>query len=424
MFPFLELIPLILQAFLQAFLDPAYLFLFLVVCAIIAVQYNRMEKMREGFFGVRAGRLKRDFITAIGYGLLGGLLVSFLVIFIGLTISGELYYLWPVAILLMMINIRFICFAYAGGILALSNLIFGIPQINVSQILALVAVLHMVESFLILVSGHLGAVPAYIKGHKGEIVGGFTLQRFWPIPIVALAVIGGSAAGGGIEMPDWWPLITPGVATDPRNLTFALLPLLAGLGYGDIAIARSPVEKSRLSAIFLGLYSLILLALAVPAGHYRVVALLAAVFSPLGHEGVIAIGRWLEFKGKPVYVPAEEGMRILDVQPDGPFWRAGLRPGDVVTAVNGVRFDGRTEFYNLLQSSFLPASVDYLSHSAGAAKNTLVRPPESGKPWGVTPVPESNESKYMELYSAGPLGRRLKKLWTKIHAGYFNRRGT
>ena len=140
--------------------------------------------MRENFFGMSAGLAKKDFIVAIGYGLLGGLLASYLVIFIGLTISGELYYLWPVAILLMMLNIRFICFAYAGGILALSNLILGVPQINVSQILALIAVLHMVESFLIFVSGHLGAVPAYIKGPKGKIIGGFTLQRFWPIPIV------------------------------------------------------------------------------------------------------------------------------------------------------------------------------------------------------------------------------------------------
>lgn len=413
MFPFLELTPLILQAFLQTFFDPSYLFLFLVVCAIIAIQYNRMEKMRENFFGVRAGRSKRDLLTAIGYGLLGGLLASFLVIFIGLTISGELYYLWPVAILLMMLNIRFICFAYAGGILALSNLILGVPQINVSQILALVAVLHMVESFLILVSGHLGAVPAYIKGPEGKVIGGFTLQRFWPIPIVALAVIAGGVAEGGIEMPGWWPLIMPGVEGDPQNLTFALLPLLAGLGYGDIAIARSPAEKSRLSAIFLGLYSLILLALAVLAGHNRVMALLAAVFSPLGHEAVIYIGRWIELKGKPLYVPAAEGMRIMDVLPDGPFWHAGLRPGDIVVAVNGVKFADKTEFYNLLQSSFLPAGIDYISLPDGTTKNTVVKPPEPGKPWGVAPAPEGNESKYVELLTAGPLGRWILKLWGK-----------
>jgi hypothetical protein len=416
LFPFLQIIPLTLQTFLQTFFVKEYLFLFLVVCVIIAIQYNRMEKMRENFFGVRAGRSKKDFLVAVGYGLLGGLLGSYLSVFIGLTISGELVYLWPVAILLMMINIRFLCFAYAGGILAMSNLILGFPQINASQILALVAVLHMVESLLIFASGHLGAVPAYIKGPGGKIIGGFTLQRFWPIPIVVMAVIAGGMMEVGIEIetPGWWPLIMPWVEGDSQNLTFMMGLLVAGLGYGDIAIARTPAEKSRLSSLFLGLYSLILLALAVLAGHNRAMALLAAVFSPLGHEAVIAVGKWIEFKGKPIYVPAEDGMRILDVLPDGPVWRAGLRPGDVITAVNGVKFADRTEFYNLLQSSFLPPSVDYYSRASGAAKNTVVEPPEQGKPWGLAPVPESNERNYVELLTVGPLGRWIQKFRGKI----------
>lgn len=413
MFPFLQVIPLTLQAFLQVFYDPVYLVLFLVVCVIIFKQYNRMEKMRESFFGVGAGRTKKDFLAAVGYGLFGGLLGSYLVIIIGLTISGELYYLWPVAILLMMINIRFLCFAYAGGILALSNLIFGFPQISPSQILALVAALHMVESFLIYVSGHLGAVPAYIKGPGGKIIGGFTLQRFWPIPIVVLAVIAGGVTEGVIEMPGWWPLIMPGVEGDPLSLTLAPMLLIAGLGYGDIAIARSPAEKSRLSSLFLGLYSLVLLALAVLAGHNRAVALLAALFSPLGHEAVIYIGKWIELKGKAIYVPSPDGMRILDVLPGSSVWLAGLRPGDVITAVNGVRFNDRTEFYNLLQSSFLPPSVDYFSRVAGVTKNTVIEPPEPGKAWGVAPVPESDEGRYVELMTVGPLGRWIQKLWGK-----------
>lgn len=413
MLPFLELIPLTLQAFLQTFFDPAYLVLFLVVCVIIAIQYNRMEKMRENFFGARAGRTKRDFITAVGYGLLGGLLGSFLVIFIGLTISGELYYLWPVAILLMMINIRFLCFAYAGGILALSNLILGVPQINPSQILALVAVLHMVESFLIFAGGHLGATPAYVKGPEGKIIGGFTLQRFWPIPILVLILMAGVTAESSIEMPGWWPLIMPALEGNLQNPIFVLIPLVAGLGYGDFTTTRSPAEKSRLSSLYLGLYSLVLLALAVLAGHNRAVAFVAALFSPLGHEAVIAIGKWMELKGKPLYVPAEEGMRLLDVLPGGPAWQAGLRPGDVIVAVNGVKFADRTEFYSLLQSSFLPPSVDYISLSAGAAKNTVIKLPEPGRPWGVAPVPESNEGRYMELLTVGPLGRWISKLWGK-----------
>jgi hypothetical protein len=414
LFPFSEVLPLVFKSFLQAFFDPLFLLLFLVVFALIAVQYNRMEKLREDFFGVKTRRTRSDILVATGYGLLGGLAGSCLLVFIGLTISGDLYYLWPVAILLMLINIRFLCFAYAGGILALSSLLLGFPQISVPQILALVAILHMVESFLILASGHLGAVPAYVKGPEGNIVGGFTLQKFWPIPIVAMAVVVGSSVETGVEMPAWWPLIKPAVEEDLQNLIFMLLPLVAGLGYGDIAIARSPVEKSRLSALFLGIYSLTLLVLAVLAGQSRIVAFFAALFSPLGHEAVIYIGKRIELKGKPIYVPAEQGLRVMDVLPGGPAWHSGLRPGDVITSINGVRPMNNAEFRYLMQNSPAPVAVDYYSRAAGMPGSVVIEQTGPGQTWGVAPVPESNEGRYLELLTTGPLGRLLRKTWGKF----------
>ncbi|MDD2554559.1 MAG: PDZ domain-containing protein, partial [Desulfotomaculaceae bacterium] len=405
---------LIFKSFLQAFFDPAFLLLFLVVFVLIAVQYNRMEKLREDFFGMKTRRTRTDILVSTGYGLLGGLAGSCLLVFIGLTISGDLYYLWPVAILLMLINIRFLCFAYAGGILALSSLLLGFPQISVPQILALVAILHMVESFLILASGHLGAVPAYVKGPEGNVVGGFTLQKFWPIPIVALAVLAGGTVERGVEMPAWWPLIKPVVAGDPQNFIYALLPLVAGLGYADIAIARSPVEKSRLSALFLGIYSLTLLVLAVLAGQSRIVAFFAALLSPLGHEAVIYIGKKIELKGKPLYVPSEQGLRVMDVLPGGPAWRSGLRSGDIIAAVNGMKPQDNAQFRYLMQNTLPPVTVDYYSRADGLTRSAIVDQTGPGQTWGLVPVPESNEDRYLELLTTGPLGRLLRKIWGKF----------
>ncbi|MCL6634851.1 MAG: PDZ domain-containing protein [Peptococcaceae bacterium] len=415
MFPFFEVLPLILKSFLWALADPQFLSLFLLVMVVIAVQYGRMDRMREGFFGQKTGRARSDVLAAAGFGLLGGLAGSLLMVFIGLTISGAgLAYLWPVAILLMLINMRFLCFAYAGGVLALANLLLGFPQVNVPQVMALVAVLHMVESFLILAGGHLGAVPAYVKGPGGRVIGGFTLQKFWPIPIVVLAVVAGGLVEGGVEMPGWWPLIKPGVPGDPAALTYVLLPVVAGLGYGDIAIARSPAEKSRLSSLYLGAYSLVLLVLAVLAGQGRGVALAAALFAPLGHEAVIYAGRRVEFRGKPLYTPPARGVRVLDVLPESPAWRAGLRSGDVILAVNGVSLTGRAALGLWLKSTFLPLAVDYHSRAAGVSRRGMLYPPGPGKPWGIVPVPEGDEDQYVELVTTGPLGRWLQKIWAKF----------
>ena len=53
-------------------------------------------------------------------------------------------------------------------------------------------------------------------------------------------------------MPDWWPLIKPGHHMDPDQLTYVLFPVIAALGYGDLAATTRPQEKAEnLLSIFL-----------------------------------------------------------------------------------------------------------------------------------------------------------------------------
>ena len=174
---------MILDSFLQAFLSLQFLPLFLIVMLIIAMQYRRMEKMRESFYGQGAGRTGTDLIVAAGLGLVGGLMGSYLMIFIGLTLSESgLIYLWPVAVLLMLINMRFLCFSYAGGLLALVSLLVGFPEINVPQIMALVAVLRMVESFDFRQRSS-GCSAGISRGTAEELPAALPCKNFGPSPL-------------------------------------------------------------------------------------------------------------------------------------------------------------------------------------------------------------------------------------------------
>lgn len=406
MFPIFELLPLVLKQMLSFILNP----LFYLVIILVAVQYQRMLKLRQKFFGFTHGRWWPDALQATGYGVLGGLLGSMLMLFVGLTLSGSgLQYIWPLAILLMLIDARFLCFAYAGGILALSNIIFGWPAVSPPQVLGLVAILHMVESVLIYFSGHLGAVPSYIKLGKDRLVGGFILQRFWPIPVVALIVIGQTELPQtGVEMPDWWPLIKPEVEAQLDTLVYSLFPVVAGLGYGDIATARNPREKSRLSAKYLALYSMVLLVLAVLSGRYEPAALMAALFSPLGHEAVIYLNKKIELANKALYVPSGQGVKVLDVVPGTTAWKAGLRSGDIILTINGVALFNKGALEYMLHQNQGLVEIAFVSEKDKAYRRELVKiVPDI--PFGVLPVPEGEERSYMEFTTPGSL---LKK-WLK-----------
>lgn len=404
MFPFGELLPLIVVSFFGVLYNP----FFWLVILLVALQYRRMESMREAMFGIRDGKFWSHTFTATGFGLLGGLAGSAVMLFVGLTLTGSgLIYLWVVALILMLINARFLCFAYAGGIVALSNMIFGFPQVQVPQLLALVAILHMVESFLILGSGHLGAVPAYFKHPGGRVVGGYTLQKFWPIPLVALAVMSGPALPQtGVEMPDWWPLIKPAPGVDPKDLIYFLIPVVAGLGYGDLAVARDPREKSRMSALFLAGYSVALLALALASAQSQLLMLVAALFSPLGHELIIHLGKQTEFRARPKYVSRRDGLGVLDVLPNSPAWRAGLRSGDVILSLNNIPVYWREHLEAALElAGTWPVELVYLSGDPPRYRRELISLPGGLSGFGLLPVPRGDEENYTNLNTTGPLAR-------------------
>lgn len=411
MFPFADIFPMILINMEIMIRQP----IFWIVVILVGMQYRRMHSLREEFYGVQLKSNWNEIGNAIILGLLGGMLGSMLMVFIGVTLTGSgLMYIWPLAILLMLVNARFICFAYAGGILALSKIFFDFPQVNVPQVLALVAVLHMVESVLIFFSGHLGAIPSFFRDRDGRVVGGFTLQKFWPIPIAALAfMMGMDVPPGSVDMPDWWPLIRPGVE-DAENIIYTLIPVVAALGYGDMAIARDPRRKSRISAGYLALYSATLLALAVLSDRSILLAVVAALFSPLGHELVIYIGRRVEMQDPPVYVPRSGGLAVMDVVPESPAWRAGLRSGDLITAINGIPVKSRADLADVLYEASPSLHVDFWQERAQRTRREIISY-KVGEPLGIMPVPEgSEEVGVAELSTAGPLGRWWGDFWRRL----------
>jgi hypothetical protein len=106
-FPWGAVLPQIVTVFLQALLQP----FFWIVIVLIWLLYQRMQKTREALFGARDSTL-RLVLTALGFGIAGGLLGSVLIVVLGISINDlGIIYLWVLAVLLMMVNPRFLCFS-------------------------------------------------------------------------------------------------------------------------------------------------------------------------------------------------------------------------------------------------------------------------------------------------------------------------
>jgi hypothetical protein len=407
---------------------------FWVLVFLVFLQYRRVAESERRLYGVVKNNIVKQVAWSMGAGAIAGLLTSLVMAALGASLTGAgVTWLLPLALVLMAINPRFMCFSYAGGIIAVSNLLFGWPEVYVPAIMALVAVLHLAESVLIALRGASCTTPVTVRhSGTGAVRTGFLMQGFWPLPLLLLFVVAlppGSGTEGLVEMPNWWPLIVPppGIAAQ-TNAVFTLFPVAAVLGYSDLAARSLPRPKARASAALLLGYSVVLLGLAVLASHLPALVVLPALWGPLGHELVVRLGSRREFADGPALTPVADGLTVLDVFPQSGAARAGIRTGDLIRSVDG-RPAETTTFFG--ETPVTPAAVDSgePAGATGAAvghtvKVVLVREgrelsldvamtrlaPGEELMLGVIPVPAANTPPQLEVHSQGYFARLLARL--------------
>ncbi len=363
---------LMLKTMFLSFLNP----FFWIFVFVVFMQYRKVVHMEQKLFGQPINNAWEQTVHSLIYGIIGGVFGSFFLLLLGISLESiGIAYLWPLAILLMLINPRFLCFAYAGGLISVASiairyllpywpelteivLLKGLLEIHLPSLLALIGILHLTESFLIFISGHRGASPIYLKAPSGKLLGGYSMQRFWPLPLMGLLGLiveeSSEAFVGGVSMPEWWPLL--GTVMNPaggEQLLYHMIPLVAVLGYSDLALSSYPHHKRIKTAGNLALYSVLLSVLAIASVFYPSVIVLAALLAPLGHEYLIKKGNEEEFSGPPLFqAESGDGLMVMAVVPGSPAANAGLREGDRLIEVSNQRFDSESDFWHLLRINY------------------------------------------------------------------------
>jgi len=433
-FPFYEIAKSVLTGAPQVIFDPGTGLRFVFYWSMVFfvwTQYSKTARMQAQLYGKPRRDPRAMTALAAVEGIAVGLVGSYVMSFFGVSFppdGGGLIWVLGAAVALMLINARFMCFSYAGGLVSLSYLIFGWPKVSVASLMGLVAVLHLMESLLILLNGSAGATPVYLE-QKGRQVGAFYLQRSWPVPValLILAVLPPAQAAGGISMPGWWPLLrtSPELLANP-GAVFFLHALPAALGYGDLAVTCPPRLKTRRTASNLALYSLVLLALSVGATHSAPLVWVAALFGVLGHEAVVRLGSRQEKAGSPFFVPPQTGIMALDVVPRSTAARLGLGPGWVITEVNGRPTNGRDRFEEQLHLAEQTGQLRFCARPPsfgprrGASPRRFAVGFGPGEALGIIPVPEPGDDMGLVMSTSSPgltlarkIGQGLKGLGRK-----------
>ena len=412
--PWFEILKMLVLTTVVVFLQP----IFWGILGIVAYQYWQLQKNQLAMFGVTGTPIGRQVKWAMLYGTIGGLMGSLVLTLVGVNIERMGFqYIWPLAIALALINMRFLCFAYAGGIVAVVSAIFGWPDVDVPQVLALVAALHVTESVLIAISGRYGSVPVILK-QGGRLVGAFNLQNFWPLPLVVLSTVAmqtGAMPEGVFHTPDWWPLLTLGIEPPAGSeWVYVMMPVVAALGYTDMAISSTPGQRRRRSALSLAVYSISLLGMALLAAKFEWLSLPAALLSPLGHEYLVRRDNRTEMAGAPLYVPPEQGVMVLDAIQGEMARMMGIRTGDVILGMSGMPINRGGDLAYAIE--WAPPLFDMLLLRGGQELKLDGRFPPGPRRLGLILVPEGHETYYVTMSegSGGPLARLFQRVIRKF----------
>lgn len=299
-----------------AVLDP----IFFIMVYVTYLFYKKNVQLEKSMLTFAQTTPQKKVVDATLEGIVIGILGSWLMKIIGLPleITKASLLLIPTALLLSLKNPRFACFSYAVPIVGMVSLFIPRVQFDILGMMSLVGNLHLMEAVLVYIVGAKGSIPVMVR-LRGDYVGGYSMQKYWPIPI-ALFTIGGGFA-----------------------------PLCGILGFGSMAITTTPEKKAKKMGLLIGLYAIAILIGARVVHIYPAYKLLALLLMPLLHEVVYYLDYHFESNQSPIYTIPYNGIRVLDVKHDSYGYEMGIKRGDIIDQINNYSIKHAPDYYKILK---------------------------------------------------------------------------
>lgn len=365
-----------LRSISTAIISPEWIILFVLLALYLHSRNRKTVNMQKMIMGESMNSALELTLSQVVVGIVAGIVASIILAYLGVMFDegSSIEFLFIISLMLMFFNARLVCFSYAGSILGVVSLCAALLYkysggilkysdvsfmlVDISGLMTLVAVLHFIEGILVMIDGDKGYIPVFSK-RDDRIVGGFTLQRYWALPVALMLILSGADAKGVTEQianPSWWPLLhTPFSASQLQKMVIDIFPFMGVIGYSSATFSMDKRSKKVASGEFILAYSLLLFILAQLSSYFYIFKIIVVIFAPVGHEAMLRIQRNMDLKRKPKYISDEEGIMILDIAPNSPAEEMGIRSGDKLIEINNKAIEKEEEIITRIHehSNFL-----------------------------------------------------------------------
>lgn len=370
-------------------LTDMYSLLLLILLGVILYTKNiKTVTMQKTVLGEKVNSPFELTISQIVIGIFGGTVASIIMAYLGVMFyqTSGIYILFLISILLMSWKPRMICFSYSASILGILSILsyyitlfMGVEKIkfldiDIPSMIALVAVLHIVEGLLIMIDGSRGAIPVFSR-RKEQIIGGFALRRLWPLPIAFFVLLNNAEllnSSNNVPMPNWWPILN---TTVPEKILMssvvALVSFYGVLGYNSITFTKSKERKAVSSGLSIMTYGVIMLLIAQISGRNTFIKIISILSMPIIHETMIVLQQYMEIRKEPKYISNDEGIMVLDVAPNSLAANMGIESGDLLLEINNENIKSEWDIKEIINRRIIDSIKIKVRKNNGNIKELL-----------------------------------------------------
>lgn len=403
----MELIIETLRSVSYAIVDPTLALMLLIVGVLFYLKNRKISFMQRLVMGERVTSPLELTLSQLVIGIFGGVAASVILTFLGVTFyeNSGVEYLFLISIFLMVYKPKAFNFPYSAAILGLISIVIGmlnlgqewLINVNITHLITLIAVIMFVQGILIIIDGRKGYIPVFTN-RDNKILGGFAFKRYWALPIaffIALTSIS-TPLGHSVITPAWWPIIkSTDIMAVLATAALTILPMYGIVGYDGVTFTKSKMKKTITSGLFMISYSVVLLFVGQLAQLGLIMEIVAIILMPLLYEGVKYLDNKFERTGLPMYISDDEGICILDVIPNSLAFEHGVRSGDKIIEVDGVKPNSESEVFTSIRDGYL-TTILKIKSLQGEVKEYIISEKNKTQRFGIVLVPRNagNREKY------------------------------
>ena len=384
----------------KAVIEPLHLVMLLVFGIIFYFKNVKIVSIQKMTLGEGLNTPLELTLSQIVLGILAGAIGSIILSVLGVTFSENsgIEFIFMISILSLFYKKKYISYAYSAAILGaigialkfISNItdMKLFLNIDILSLMTFVGVIYILEGILIIFDGSRGSIPVFTK-KDDKIVGGFSFNRYWPIPVAILMVFNNSIAGEDSiysNITSWWPIINnKSIVPLLATVMIASIPLYGIMGYSNVTFTQEKKTKSLRCGIAILIYGISVSLVGQLAGINILGQIIAIIYELLAFEVIMRYEYRIEKKGQSLYVSDDEGIMVLEVTPNSPAYEVGIKRGDKIIEINGQNIKSEGDIFKAARESILKIPIK-VKNNSGQVLEYVVQP--RNKRLGILLVPK------------------------------------